>query len=262
MFHSLLSSRLIQVGLAFFVVVVTSSLIYNWHVQHTIETELAASNALLQHRENRNEMRTTQDIVETNPMDFGQTETSPETDEAQPMADHMDALPVDEVSEPFDIADAFLWDDFIAEETATEDVPVSPFGFGPYPEVPADYTARHGQTVWQYPGSLPLSNQRNIELIHRVMITSWNEGDTDFISATLKNGKVYLQYPNTMYVRYAVRKRLDGTVHRRIQSWSSGEHNQSVIDQILEGKIPTGVTLIDLDSENVGIDPYTFLGLK
>lgn len=142
------------------------------------------------------------------------------------------------------------------------DVPVSPFGFGAYPEVPADYTARHGKTVWQYPGSLPQSNQPNIELIHRVMIALWNKGDTRFISATLENGKIYVQYPNTMYVRYDVHKNPDGTDYRRISSWTAGEENQAAIDQILIGKIPTGVTLIDMDSDDVGIDPYTFLGLE
>ena len=261
MFRYLLSSRAIQTGLVFLIVVVTGSLLYNWHVQRTIETGLAASDVLLQHPENQNGTRTTQDSVDTSTVDLEKTETPPETDEAQPRSDQMDTLSVDEVSERFDIADAFLPDDFISEEVDTEEVPVSPFGFGPYPEVPSDYIARHGRTVWQYPGSLPLSSQRNIELIHRVMIASWNDGDTRFISATLEDGKVYLQYPNTMYVRYQVRERSDGTVRRYITSWTSGEHNQSAIDQILEGKIPTGVTLIDMDSEDVGIDPYAFLGL-
>lgn len=94
------------------------------------------------------------------------------------------------------------------------------------------------------------------------MIASWNEGDTQFISATFRNGKVYLHYPNTMYVRYKVRERSDGTVQSYITRWSSGEPDHPAIDQILEGKIPTGVTLIDMDSEDVGIDPYAFLGLE
>ena len=80
------------------------------------------------------------------------------------------------------VARVSLPDDFVSEGAPAEDVPVSPFGFGPYPEVPVDYTARHGQTVWQYPGSLPLYDQRNIELLHRVMIASWNDGDTDFMA--------------------------------------------------------------------------------
>ena len=260
MFRNILSSRLIQVGLVFFVVIVGGSLLYSWQIHRTTDAEVARTDGVLQDV-NRDEPRTTADTVDTSTVDFEQTGTDLETDETQPMSNDTDASPIDETSEALDLSDAFLPDDFVAEAAPAEDVPVSPFGFGRYPEIPADYAARHGQTVWQYPGSLPQSNQRNIELIHRVMIASWNEGDTQFISATLEDGKVYLQYPNTMYVRYTVHEGADGTPQRRIGEWTSGEHNQSAIDQILEGKIPTGVTLIDLDSEDVGIDPYTFLGL-
>ena len=255
MFRDLLSSRLIQVGLVFFVVVVSGSLLYSWQTDRTTEAEFAGIDVV------PHETRSEQDTVDTSTVDFEQAETPLEADGSQ-MSDDTDVSPIDETSEMLDMADAFLPGDFVLEEEPAEDVPVSPFGFGPYPEIPADYTARHGQTVWQYPGSLPLSAQMNIELLHRVMIASWNEGDTHFVSATLQNGKVYLQYPNTMYVRYVERERSDGTVQHFIKSWSAGERNQPAIDQIREGKIPTGVTLIDMDSEDVGIDPYTFLEIE
>ena len=255
MFRDLLSSRLIQVGLVFFVVVVGGSLLYSWQTRRTTIAEFAWTDVV------PHETRSEQDTVDTSTVDFEQAGTPLETDDSQ-MSDDTDVSPIDETSEMLEMADAFLPDDFVLEEEPAEDVPVSPFGFGPYPEIPVDYAARHGQTVWQYPGNLPLSDQRNIELIHRVMIASWNEGDTHFISATSRNGKVYLQYPNTMYVRYGERKRSDGTVQRFIKRWSSGEPDHPAIDQILEGNIPTGVTLIDMDSEDVGIDPYTFLGLE
>ena len=258
MIRDLLASRAIQLGLAFFVVVATGSLFYNWHVRRTIAAELTASNALL--RENQNETRTVQDTVHASAVESEQVETPLEKDNTLAMSDD-NAASIDDKAESVVRTDTPLQDDFISEEEIAE-VSVSPFGFGPYPEVPAEYTARHGKTVWQYPGSLPQYNQANIELIHRVMIALWNEGDTRFISATLKDGKIYVNYPNTMYVRYAVHKSPDGTVHRRITSWSAGEENQAAIDQILVGEIPTGVTLIDMDSEDVGIDPYTFLGLE
>ena len=263
MFRDILSgSRALFIGLVFFVIVVGGSLFYSWHVDRTTDAELAETPHKVQPLGNKNEPRTAADTVDTSPVDFEQAGTDLETAETQPKSDDTEVSPIDEPSEVLDLSDAFLPDDFVSAEESTEDVPVSPFGFGPYPEIPAGYAVRHGQTVWQYPGSLPLSNQRNIELIHRVMIASWNEGDTHFISATLEDGKVYLQYPNTMYVRYTVHENLDGTIQRRIGEWTSGEHNQSAIDQILEGEIPTGVTLIDMDSEDVGIDPYTFLGLE
>ncbi len=259
MIRDFLSSRAIQVGLAIFVVVAMGSLFYNWHVRRTIEAEWKASNALLL-RENQNETHTVQDTVHASAVESEQVETTLEKDNTLAMSNNK-AASIDDKTDSVAKTDTPLQDDFISEEEIAE-VPVSPFGFGPYPEVPAEYTARHGKTVWQYPGSLPQYNQRNIELIHRVMIALWNEGDTRFISATLQDGKIYVNYPNTMYVRYAVHKSPDGTVHRRITSWSAGEENQAAIDQILTGEIPTGVTLIDKDSEDVGIDPYTFLGLE
>lgn len=262
MLRDILSNRGLIAGLVFFVLVVGGSLLYSWYVHRTTDAELAETQRKTQSLENKNETRIRQDITDTSTVDVEHAETPLETGNAEPMSNDTSVSPIDETSEAIDMADAFFPDDFVSEEIPVEDVPVSPFGFGPYPEIPASYTARHGQTVWQYPGNLPLSNQRNIELIHRVMIASWNEGDTHFTGATFEDGKVYLQYPNTMYVRYTVHESSDGTVQRRIGEWSSGEHNQAAIDQIPEGKIPTGVTLIDLDSEDVGIDPYTFLGLE
>ena len=70
-------------------------------------------------------------------------------------------------AEPLDLTEAFLPDDFVAEEAPAEDVPVSPFGFGPYPEVPADY---FGVPIWMQDTGLPGDAQRNIELIDRVLI--------------------------------------------------------------------------------------------
>ena len=47
MFGDLLSSRMIQAGLVFFVVVVGGSLLYSWHVHRTTEAELARHNRLV-----------------------------------------------------------------------------------------------------------------------------------------------------------------------------------------------------------------------
>ena len=145
-------------------------------------------------------------------------------------------------------------------ETGT-DVRVSPFGFGPYPKVPEDFISHHGRPVWENPGNLPESSQRNIELLHRVMIKKWNEGDIRFTSGTIENGMVYLNYPNTIYVRFRERRLPDGTLTRFISSGSSEKLSPEVEEQILQGKIPDGVHLIDLASPNAGTDPHTFLGL-
>jgi hypothetical protein len=150
-----------------------------------------------------------------------------------------------------------------AETPQTEDEPVSPHGFGPYPEVPDDYIAAHGNPPWMCSSNnnFSSSTQGGLELIARVLIKLWNQGDRRFISATLERGKVYPNYPNTIYVRYKEIKHRDGTIFRYISSSTSAGDNPEAEEEIFAGKIPTGVTLIDMESEDAGIDPYAFLGI-
>ena len=45
----------------------------------------------------------------------------------------------------------------------------SPYGFGPYPEVPDDFIEKHGKPIWfNPPENLPTSTLRDVELIDRV----------------------------------------------------------------------------------------------
>ena len=139
---------------------------------------------------------------------------------------------------------------------------VSPFGFGEYPEIPKGFREKFGQPIWYNPANLPENTHMEAELISRVMIKRWNEGDTQFTSGVLENGKVYLNYPNTMYVRYKHIILPDGTAKRYISSSLSGEKLPLAKKQIREGKIPDGVILIDMDSKDVGIEPFSFLKLE
>ncbi len=146
----------------------------------------------------------------------------------------------------------------LSETDATEntEVRVSPHGLGPYPEVPEDFI--FGSGPWQ-DGDFSLGQ----ELISRVLIKLWNDGDRNFRGATFENGKVYVYYPNQVHVRYDTVKNPDGTTTRYIAGWSStGDIPQPTLEQQLSGYIPpAGVEIIDLDIEDPGIEPYSFLGL-
>ena len=198
MFRGLLSSRLIQVGLVFFVVVVSGSLLYSWHVHRTTDAEFPQTDVVL------HETRSEQDTVDTSTVDFEQSETPLELDDLQ-MADDTDVSQIDEASEMLEMADAFLPDDMVSEEAPAEDVPVSPFGFGPYPEVPEDYIAGHGLPIWYEHNfdNQPATetHERNVELIDRVLIKLWKEGK-DVLSGFYRYGKVYPLYSKSAYVKY------------------------------------------------------------
>lgn len=98
-------------------------------------------------------------------------------------------------SEQIDKADVALPDDMTSEVVHTEKVSVSPYGFGPYLEIPKD---------------LPLMEPRpfdwtgkdvEAELVMRVMIKAWTEGKR-LLGAMMIEGKVLLHELNTAHFRY------------------------------------------------------------
>ena len=138
----------------------------------------------------------------------------------------------------------------------------SPFGFGPYPEVPQDFIEKHGNPVWLRPtDKLSTLLKRDLELIERVQIKKWIDGDRDFKGGVYEGGKIYLNYPDPFYVRYREVTFPTGKHLRYISSALSGQKLPISPEEIIEGKMPQGVTLIDMDSPDVGIDPFEYLGL-
>ena len=166
-------------------------------------------------------------------------------------------------------------DDFLAElsdeekalltaEVVEEPQRVSPFGFGPYPQVPADYP---DDPIWvadpDYPegdGDFGSDFMRGMELIERVIIKLWTQG-RHASSASMSNGLVLPHYANTVYVEWAYTEEPDGTMTRYAQRITSGpDVSESVFDAISEGTIPFNIKV--LNHEDDGIDPYTFLNLN
>ena len=254
MLRDVFSSRGILAGLVFFVVVVAGTQLYSWHVRRTTEAEFGRT---VQAHVNKNEARPAQAV--NVPTD---TETPGDENTDTQMSDDTDVLPRDEASEFADIVDAFLPDDFVSEEESTEDVPGSPFGFGPYPELPPGYIESRGYPIWYEPNydNLPVSSthERNIELIDRVMIKMWTEGEV-VLSAFYQDGKVYPLYPKSAYVLYV--DKIDDESHfTRLRVIHSPDFDLNLtIEDVHTGDIPAGYRILDLESS--GINPYTFLDL-
>lgn len=265
MFRDLLSARKIQVGLIFFVVVVTGSLLYNWHVQRTTTAEFARTDPVLQPVKNKSEMPSTEHIVGTSIVDFEQVETPLGVSDDAQVSEDTDMSPIDEGSEAADMADAFLPDGVVSKEALTGEVPVSPYGFGPYPEVPADFPETI-QAPWNWPEDLRHKLQdhlRNFELMTRVLIKLWNEGDHAFTGGEIYNDTVYPKYPNTVYVRYTgdLEEVADGFIEGESTDISAGPGvSDQDIKMIRDGETPPGIRILDMDTD--GINAYSFLNLK
>ena len=136
-------------------------------------------------------------------------------------------------------------------EKMSADVPVSPHGFGPYPDVPDDYIMK--PFSWDfYKNDPPI-----FELMARVRVKLWKQGiRTTGITSSSTTSLVYPTIPGVVFVK---RYNRDGIDHLEIR----GDPNfdlEVIRDSLMAGNVPDGVTIRDLDE--AGIDPYIFLNLK
>ena len=167
-------------------------------------------------------------------------------------------------------------DDFLAElsdeekalltaEVVEEPQRVSPFGFGPYPEVPADYP---DDPVWIEDSDYPEGDEnfgkdfmRSMELIDRVLIKLWKQGHPTTSASIGSDDMVLPCYPNTVYVTWGYTEEPDGSTSRYPAEITSGyDVPLSVHDAISEGTIPFGIKILSHDGSR--IDPFTFLDLN
>lgn len=131
---------------------------------------------------------------------------------------------------------------------SSELIPVSPHGFGPFPDVPDDYIIQ--PFSWDfYKNDPPI-----YELMERVRMKLWKQGirATGMLHA---NGLVYPTIPGTVFVKKYNR---DGDDFIEIRG-SPKDNLESITKSLLDGVVPSGIQLRDMDE--AGIDPYKFLNL-
>ena len=131
---------------------------------------------------------------------------------------------------------------------ATEDVRVSPFGFGPYPEIPPDF-----------PQQRLFSNHygtAEAELLDRVRVKLWKEGiRPDGIGWLQSTGLYYPTVRGTIYVRWA---EIGGKKYiTRLRSHPV-DHFDITKYRFIDD-IPSHLKVLDFSE---GIDPYEYLGLS
>ena len=268
MFRDLLSSRLIQGGMVFFVLVVGGSLLYSWHV----------------HRTTIAEFKPIPQSVVSSPENTVPTNTAPvvfQNDGITNTPNETTAVETIDETEALDLTDAFLPDDMATAETpAEEEVVVSPYGFGPYPEIPADYPsdrrnafpwlwseekkakseARHTKFLEER-GSSFTEYLKRYELMGRVGIKMWNEGrDFSGITTSHRTGLFYPDEPNVLYVKWRETTDPNGEV-RRYMGKTIGSALQNMPIAAMQGREPPP-DWIEIRSLNDGIDPYEYLGLN
>ena len=142
------------------------------------------------------------------------------------------------------------------ETDNTEELLISPHGFGPFPKVPSDYPGGYDPKFWEYPRT------QNHELMTRVAIKLWEQGKQTH-GTTMSNGLVYPTFPNTLIVTWKTQQTPFGT--RRYAStisWcpeAEGFQRKMKRKLIYEGDFPSHFKIVE--RKDAGIDPYQFLDL-
>ena len=148
-------------------------------------------------------------------------------------------------------------------DVAPEPERVSPFGFGSYPEVPADFS--HDPIWVDYPNTTNAlggsTMMRALELCDRVLVELWHRGEHTDGGKIGSDDMVLPFYENTVYVRWDYTENPDGTTTRYARQMTSGPAiPEGVFDAISEGVVPAGITILDPSDHK--IDPFTFLNLN
>ena len=141
----------------------------------------------------------------------------------------------------------------------TEEVRVSPHGFGHYPEVCQSMRDIGYNPIWENPNWKTYSHAMEGELLSRVRIKAWEEGK-ESIGATIdyKTGLVLLNFPDTIYVWHG--ENINPKTGETQRYFTQVAGMSLSIDEMMNGTVPEGVTV--LDGETSGIDPYEYLDLS
>ena len=158
------------------------------------------------------------------------------------------------------------------DQATLTDERVSPFGFGPYPEVPDGYPlsvswlqneeqlARSKEICEMY-GIDFAEDMKLSELMTRVGIKLWNEGNHfGGLSSEDGTGRIYPNFPDVIYVEWRETTDKDGNV-RRYPSSITGSAISALSIAAQQGREPFPDWL-EVRSMEDGIDPYEFLGLN
>ena len=264
MIRDLFSHRGIQVALIFVCVFVSGSLLYSWHVKRTTDALLADTPGFLQGSAENSETRNRGHVSNSLGTDTPSSDThTHHTDEVS--KEITPGTPI-EGSEPLESLDAFLPEDFVSQVATGEEVPVSPFGFGPYPDVPDGFSLVPSwqwseERLQNFGGSL-----REMELIDRVLIKLWNQGDREWKGAKLdsENGKVYPLYRNLIYVtRWIEVPVASGKTMPFPAGGTSGgsDWKPDIINFVQNnGQLPAHIRFVDAAA--AGYNPYDFLNIR
>ena len=244
MFGDLLSSRMIQAGLVFFVLVVGGSLLYSWHVHRTTDAEFPRPDAVqVNHRE------AARDTGGIRPMDFGQATPGLDADDTPTVSDDT-AVPSTNgtAAETIDSTETIQTDAVSAD--ALDPSKMSRFGLGPYPEIPKEWNFI--PDYWEF-----MVDSIEDELLSRVTIKMKKEGTRSKYGSVgvSPTGQVIALERGSVLVEYEI----DENGEKSIYSALAHPDDLSPGIYTRESQIPSDLKIVTADE--IAFDAYEYLGL-
>lgn len=233
------SSRLFLSTLVISVLIVAGSLLYKQHVRQGIHQQLVESEQFLRQLNATN--RTTH--IPQNLEDLAQTEIPLVSDNFS----HQMVPGATETLTKAGDERIHTPDELFRSETVK--VNVSPFGLGPYPELPEGWT----EDTWDSATSV------NKELLSRVMLKMWNEGRNFDGIGIEDNGLIYPIIRGTVYVKWG--KTFSGEKYiYEVLGHPDDFSNNLDVRYRKESDFAPGTNILDFYA--AGINPYEYLDLE
>ena len=148
-----------------------------------------------------------------------------------------------------------------------DDAPL-PSETGDFPEVPDGFPSDLIPVWIQFP-DYEKGDMYEHEMMYRVLIKLWNQGDHNFVNGVYKddNGRVYPLYPDVVYVEWGEAVNEDGQVIRFPRSTIATHAREPgatgelfTTEELLSGAYKTKYPdLKMIEYVNAGYDPETFL---
>ena len=249
MYRDILTNKWVLGGIGFLIVLSVACVL--WYQHDTADERKAAADA--------------KKLLRQSEITKKATDTDGETEQAADVAPAESETPTAE--KPVNKNTAEVGNNTEAETQQQSETPsetetvsearVSPYGFGPYPEVPEGFSR-----PVKFPSISP-----DHELMTRVEIKLYKQG-VDVKGATMMNGLVFPIIKGQVYVKWDSYEGPSGVV-RYISRMSGFPVDTKRIREIRAGKekhksfteadIPSDIKLVSFDDG--GIDPYTFLDL-
>ncbi len=250
-------TRVLLASVVLFILVFAGVQLYTWQVRRTGEAELAQTKQLLSHFEKKKETHTAQGAdITTQLGPSGKTEEALLGNSTETMSTERTALPQDNAAKGPETA---VSEESSAFQTETEGVVAADF-----PEVPADFPENLTPVWIEFP-NYRKGDMRDHEMIYRVLIKLWNQGDRGFVNGIFRdnNERVYPLYMDVIYVRWDEENVGSDENPRMVpvpKSMLGAQSPGFTMEERLSGRLPElypDIRFVDI--ETAGYDPETFL---